>query len=449
MKKTIFLFMLFSTILINKLPAQEKMPNHEQRIYSLSLIWKEMHYSFAFPETLQQVNIDSLYMTYLPKVEQAKSNFEYFRVLSSFMAHFNEAHTRIYTSHRPDDVPPLKTINFDKKIVISNISKSMVDKIPLGSEIIKINQIPVLEYIRDSVYQYISAATPHWKFDKSVSEMFYGRPYSKVKITVITPKGKEKEVEMIRNYNSNGLKEIMADTIIVPPINIKIIHGNIGYIQLTSFARQYLDTINSIFSRNIQQLKKCKGLIIDLRGNRGGTDQAWENIAYHLLSNSKFQIDQGKWLCRKYITSYKMWGEHDSRLKDYYLDKAMEEIKHQPYTNNLNDSLKLHQPLIVISGPFVGSSAEDFLTLIKQTGRAVVVGGPSVGSMGEAMFITLPGDFGILISAKKFVNSDGSQPNKTGILPDIEVKRDYNAYLKGRDNVLERAIEELWKQVKK
>ena len=60
----------------------------------------------------------------------------------------------------------------------------------------------------------------------------------------------------------------------------------------------------------------------------------------------------------------------------------MEEIKHQPYTNNLNDSLKLHQPLIVISGPFVGSSAEDFLTLIKQTGRAVVVGGPSVGSMG-------------------------------------------------------------------
>ena len=100
----------------------------------------------------------------------------------------------------------------------------MVDKVPLGSEIIKINQIPVLEYIRDSVYQYISAATPHWKFDKSVSEMFYGRPYSKVKITVITPKGKEKEVEMIRNYNSNGLKEIMADTIIVPPINIKIIH---------------------------------------------------------------------------------------------------------------------------------------------------------------------------------------------------------------------------------
>jgi len=447
MKKTIFLFMLISQILVNKLPAQEKMPNHEERIYSLSLIWKEMHYSFAFPETLQKVNIDSLYMTYLPKVEQAKSNFEYFRVLSSFMAHFNEAHTRIYTSHRPDDVPPLKTINFDKKILISNIDKSMVDKVPLGSEIIKINQIPVLEYIRDSVYQYISAATPHWKFDKSVSEMFYGRPYSKVKITVITPKGKEKEVEMIRNYNSNGLKEIMAGPTIVPPINIKIIDGNIGYIQLTSFDRQYLDTINSVFNRNIRQLSNCKGLIIDLRGNRGGTDRAWENIAYHLFSKSQFQ-NQGKWFCRKYITSYKMWGEYDPRFKDYYLDKSMEEIIHQPYTNKLNDSLKLHQPLIVISGQYVGSASEDFLTLIKETGRAIVVGEPSVGCMGEPIFITLPGDFEVMICAKKYVNPDGTQPNKTGILPDIEVKRDYNAYLKGRDNVLERAIEELWKQIK-
>lgn len=440
--------MLIITIQINKLPAQEKMPNHNERIYSLSLIWKEMHYSFAFPETLQQVNIDSLYMTYLPKVEQAKSNFEYFRVLSSFMAHFNEAHTRIYTSNRPDDVPPLKTINFDKKILISNIAKSMVDKVPLGSEIIKINKIPVLEYIRDSVYQYISAATPHWKFDKSVNEMLYGKPYSKVMITIITPKGKEKEIEMIRNYNSNGLKEIMADTTVVPSINIKIINRNIGYIQLTSFAGQYLNTIDSVFNSWLPRLKRCKGLIIDLRGNRGGTDQAWENIAFHLINKPQFK-DQGKWFSRKYITSYKMWGEYDPRFKDYYFDKAMEEIKHQPYTNKLNDSLKLHQPLIVISGQYVGSAAEDLLTLIKETERAVVVGEPSVGCMGEPMFITLPGDFGVMICAKKYVNPDGTQPNNTGILPDIEVKRDYNAYLKGRDNVLESAIQELGKKIKK
>lgn len=441
--------MFINPMLVNKLPAQEKMPNHEERIYSLSLIWKEMHSSFAFPETLHQVNIDSLFMAYLPKVEQTKSNYEYYRVLSSFMAHFNEAHTRIYTSHRPDDVPPLKTINFEKKILISNIAKSMVDKVPLGSEIIKINQIPVLEYIRDSVYQYISAANPHWKFDKSVSEMFYGKPHSKVKITVITPKEKEKEVEMIRNYNFNGLKEIMADTTTLPTINIKIINRNIGYIQLTSFAGQYLDTINTVFNSYYPQLKRCKGLIIDLRGNRGGTDQAWENIAYHLFSKSQFQIDQGKWFCRKHITTYKMWGEYDSRFKEYYLDKAMEEINHQPYINKLNDSLKLHQPLIIISGQYVGSAAEDFLTLIKETGRAVVVGEPSVGCMGEPMFVTLPGDFAVMICAKKYVNPDGTQPNKTGILPDIEVKRDYNAYLNGRDNVLERAIEELWKLIKK
>lgn len=92
------------------------------------------------------------------------------------MANFNEAHTRIYTSKRPDDMPPIKAINFGEKIIVSDISQNIVDQIPVNSEILKINDIPVLAYIKDSVSPFISAATPHWKFDKSVIELFYGKP---------------------------------------------------------------------------------------------------------------------------------------------------------------------------------------------------------------------------------------------------------------------------------
>lgn len=37
---------------------------------------------------------------------------------------------------------------------------NMADKIPLGSEVVKIDGLPVLGYIRDSISPYISAATP-------------------------------------------------------------------------------------------------------------------------------------------------------------------------------------------------------------------------------------------------------------------------------------------------
>ena len=441
--KLIIIMLVIYSSLTSVLYAQEKFPNKEERIYTLSLIWRELHYNFAFPETLKRVNADSLYMAYLPKVEQAENMYDYYRTLSSFMACFDDGHTRIIASQRPDDTPPVTITNFGKKIVISNIAKSLADKIPVGSEIMEVNHIPAVKYVKDSVYQYMGASTAHWKFDKSVVEMLAGKPQSVVDLIIKTPEGKEKEVNMVRNYYTNGAKEIMINPS-TPPVSIRIIDGKYGYIQLTSF--QNIDTINSVFNRYLPQLRMCKGLIVDIRGNRGGTDQAWENIADHLILQPQFQLT-GKWYCRKNIPTYRMWGKYNPNFKDYYQETAMEEIRHSPYINEINDSLKLHQPLVIISGQYVGSAAEDFLSFMKENKKMLIVGGPSVGCMSEPMFFSTPGDLEVIMCVKKYVNSDGTQPNDTGILPDIAIERDYNAYLQGKDNILERAVKELDKQV--
>jgi len=188
----LFFFSLNQSIVI----AQNSMPSREQRIYDLSLIWKEIQYNFVFAETLQKVNIDSLYLAYLPKVEQVTNLYEYYRVLNAFTANFNDAHTRISAIERPDVPPPLEVINFGEKVIVSNIAKSLSDKIPIGSEIIKVNNIPTVKFVKDSISPYIGAATSHWKFGKSVNEMFYGVPKTTVKVTVKTPDGKENEVKI-------------------------------------------------------------------------------------------------------------------------------------------------------------------------------------------------------------------------------------------------------------
>jgi C-terminal processing protease CtpA/Prc len=427
--------------------AQDQEPTPEEKIFSLSSIWKELSYSFAFPENLKSANIDSLYMAYLPKVFDTKDRFEYFCVLNAFMAHFNEPHTRIYTNHRPDDCPPLKVTNIGENIIVDAISKSFAEKVPVGSEILKIDNKPVMQFLEDSIYPYIAATTPHWKFEKAVTEMLYGKPQTAMLITVKTPNGKIQEQEMVRDYNSKDIKdEFITLTPATPPFNIQLLEDNIGYIQLSSCLWQYKNLVDSVFNASLHKLRNSKGLIVDLRGNRGGSDEIWYNIACHLIPDSIFETN-GKWLSKKHIASYRMWGEHDPRLKDYFNGTAMQEIIHLPYTNHINDSLKLLQPLVVISGKHVASAAEDFLLVLKETKRATIVGGPSVGCIGEPMVIPLLNDFGVMICAKKYVNPDGSQPNLTGILPDVPVAQSYSAYLKGRDNVLEQALIELNKNI--
>ena len=438
MKKFILPMLIFLAWGIS-LSAQDNLPSRERRVYDLSLIWQEMKYNFVYAEKFQQVNIDSLYFAYLPKVEQATSRYEYFRVLNAFMAHFNEGHTFIYAENRPDALPPIEVINFDEKIIVSNIAKSMADKIPIGSEIIKVNHIPVIDFIKDSIFPYIAASNAHWKFDKSVSAMLYGVPQSTVNITIKTPEGKENEIEIVR-----GTKEEMVNTATFSPINIKIINENIGYIHLSSCLLQYVSEIDSVFLSWASKLKECKGLIVDIRGNRGGGSRAWMMVAAFLTESIN---NLGTNYSRKYVPAYRKWGENNPQYKDYYFGTAMEEIKIPPINTNIPDSLQLHQPLIVISGPFVASASESFLTLMKETKRATVIGTPSVGVLTEPISIPLSEDFEARIAAIKYINPDGTDSNPTGVLPDIEVKPNYESYLKGQDNVLERAVEELQKQM--
>ena len=78
---------------------------------------------------------------------------------------------------------------------------------------------------------------------------------------------------------------------------------------------------------------------------------------------------------------------------------------------------------------------------MKENNRAVIVGEPTIGCIGEPMLIDLPCEYKAMISAKAYITNESSQLNDTGILPDIEVKSDFTDFLKGEDNQLNMAID--------
>lgn len=437
--------LLLVLICTNTIKGQENFPAKEKRIYALSQIWKEVHNYFAFPENLRQANVDSLYISYLDKVEKAKDEYEYYRILSAFMANLKDAHTRIYLDKRVDDMPPLLLSQIERNIVVSNISQKLAHQIPIGSKILKVNNIPVDEYIKDSVYQFISAATEHFRHEKAIKELLYGRPQSTCSLTFQTPENKKKEITICRNFYSNHVSEPMMESVEEIPINIKFLKGEIGYIKLGSFVN--IDTIETVFNTYLPKLHRCKGLIIDVRENRGGSDAAWHNIAFHLLPDSVIP-NEGKWFSRKLRGYCKMHGEYDPRFQEYYLETALEEIFFRPYKNTIPPSAKLNQPLVILSGRYTASAAEDFLLLMKEQKRAKIMGTASAGCIGAPLFVKLSDHCSAMICAQKYVARNGTQPNITGILPDIKIEEDYDAYLKGRDIQLEAAIQKLYNENK-
>lgn len=442
----ITLITLYITFSLN-IFSQNNLPNKKERIYSLSLIWKELEYNFAFPYNFQKNKLDSLYLDYLPKIEQARDEYEYFRILSSFMANMNEAHTRIIPPHKkPYDMPPLITSNIGKHIYVKNIDRRILESIPLNSEITAINNVPVVDFLEDSVFQYIGASTSHWKFDKAVTEMLYGRPNSKVCLSIKTAKGERKNIELTRNYLQNKEMVIMADTTDIVPMTIKYLKDNIAYIHLSTCVGNKVKEIQQIFYQHLQNLLKCDGIIIDVRGNRGGTDQAWYLLTYCSMPAKEFD-NKGKWVTRKHIASYKAHGSTDKAFEEYFKGKAMEEIHYPPYKNGVPDSLKLTQPIVILSGQYVASATEDFVQLMRENNRAIIVGEPTVGCLGEPMFIDLPNGYKAMISAKAYITEDGKQLNDTGILPDIEIKQDFCDFLRGKDNQLDMAINILKKNM--
>ena len=201
-----------------------------------------------------------------------------------------------------------------------------------------------------------------------------------------------------------------------------------------------LESIQRTFLNNLYYLLNCKGLIVDVRGNRGGTDQAWYLLAYCSLPYDEFR-SKGTYMARKNNAVYRDMGANYEQYREYYLGTAMEEVEYDAHHNNVPDSMKLKQPMVILSGQYVGSAAEDFVQIMKEHNRATVIGEPTVGCLSGPTFLKLPRGYTAMVCVQSYVPENGVDVNSTGILPDIEVKQNFDNFIHGQDDQLLAALE--------
>ena len=236
-------------------------------------------------------------------------------------------------------------------------------------------------------------------------------------------RGTKVKLEILRNGNS-FYKSLLRERIEIKSVTSKINETKdgllIGYVRIKQFnanaSREMKDTLKDL------EIKKVSGYVLDLRSNPGG-----------LLESS---ID----ISRQFIDK----GIIVSTLSKDGLRE----------TKRGNGKALTKKPLIVLVNEGSASASEIVSGAIRDNNRGKLVGKKTFGKGLVQSMRTLVDGSGLTVTVAKYLTPNGTDINKFGITPDIEVKMNSNPILQReigtkRDRQYRAGEKELLKIIKK
>lgn len=235
-----------------------------------------------------------------------------------------------------------------------------------------------------------------------------GMNVSEVATLVRGPENSIVELTILRD-GKKLTKKIKRKEIKIKNVKSSILDNHIGYIQIVSFMG---GTTPNEFVEALENTKNTDSIIIDLRGNTGG-----------LLDNAVFIanmfIDNGEIVEIIYRNGYK---------------KSI----------NANNTAKLlDKPVVVLVNGASASASEILSGALKDYHKAKLVGKKTFGKGLVQKVVPLPNQTGLNVTIARYLTPNGTDINKLGIKPDIEVGNEFDFYLNSskKDIQLETAKE--------
>ena len=437
--------------------STKKELSDEEKIYGLSLLWKEASVNFAHFDDVPDLDWDKTYQEFIPKVLSTKTSEEYNNTLQEFYALLKHAHTLVITPEMMQgmyDEPQIKIVNIQNQPIVANTGLSLQDQIPIGSEIVKVDDMPNHDYLQKYKFPYMSCSREEFLWEAGIIELLKGKKDTQVKITYQTPENEIKEISLIRNSGANK-EDWVRQQNNQQSFDFKWLDNDIAYIALRIFTEK---KIVEDFKEKIPELIKCKGLIIDLRNNPGGDSNNGYNILKHFIEEP---IPSFSWKSRQNISVYKAWGRWTSELPPEALNDISEERKeyvnhyqNKGFLNGTSDTIypvnnineRIIVPIIIIAG-FNASASEDFLAAADGIDRVTIIGKTTAGCTGTPYMFNIPTGGIAFVTTTVQMYPDGVK-HRYGIKPDIEVKPTVEDIIENKDPVLVKGIEILHDKMK-
>jgi carboxyl-terminal processing protease len=418
-----FSMMLQSRELMPPVPIPEA-----ERLAGFARLWSEVKYNFAFFDHVPEIDWDEILPAYIPKVQAARTDVEYYRVLRQCLALLKDGHTSVWG---PTDEsffePPIRVRAVRGEAVVvevcpaENIKSEELRKglqvaaLRPGDVVTHIDGRPVQQVLAETIYPFLAASTAQERDYEAYPKLLCGPYGTPVALDVVRLDGSRAQVTLTRsNYPFSGPRnEFQCQTL----------EGGMVYVNLPDFGS---DQVVQEFDRAFEQIQPAKGLILDVRRNSGGSTQNGYAILSRLIDKS---VPGSRWKSRKHVAAFKAWGREEQWEEGTHGTIEPHATKH--YAG----------PVAVLTGPQTASAAEDFVVAFHACGRGKVIGQRTCGSTGQPLTVQLPGGGGARICTKRDTYPDGKEFVGIGVIPDLEVEPTREDIAAARDPVLDRALQ--------
>jgi carboxyl-terminal processing protease len=190
--------------------------------------------------------------------------------------------------------------------------------------------------------------------------------------------------------------------------------GCVGVIRLNI----WMVPLSAQFDRAVDELRHCRGMVIDLRGNPGGVAGMVMGTAGHFLNDT---LALGFMKTR---TSELRFKANPRRVR-------ADGTPVQPFAG----------PLAVLIDEMSASTSEFFAAGLQGVGRARIFGTASAGQALPAAMLRLPTNDVLMHVIADFTGPGGVRMEGDGVRPDVTVTSTKQDLLAGRDATLDAAID--------
>lgn len=204
------------------------------------------------------------------------------------------------------------------------------------------------------------------------------------------PSGTDVKLQVVRNKTVPLEFKITRQDIDLPSVKTKTLDGNIGYIQITSFA----DDTTELVKKAADDFKSqaVKGMILDLRDNPGG-----------LLDSS--------------VDIASLWLPEGAKILDQKEGSEVTETKSSSGQNTLKGI-----PTVVLINGGSASASEITAGALRDNKAAYIIGEKSYGKGVVQQLINFQDGSQLKVTVASWYRPNGQNINKKGITPDKVIK---------------------------
>ena len=430
----------------------------EDRIFGLVTVYQVAKQHFAYFEQVPNLNWDKTFKEFLPSVGKEQNLLDYYRKLQRFTALLEDGHTQVYlpneVKRHTDNLPIILGYVEEQWVVIERwpTPEILEEDIPSGTVLLEIDGVDTNEYIQKKIFPYVAHGTIQGKRDGVNWINFFPIDAEvKIKFRYIDGNVKTRIIKANRktiNWTPENRKKYFPKLRKGPAFLTEKLDSNSLYVRYRKCNSKSEDSFVSLIEGFDTSAPST--IVLDLRGNDGG-NTPHETIR-HLISN-RIPDRYSKTRCSisSIVASIKMGVTEEQLLEWLKESKEKGELPRgyipgwlisepgyiEPAEKHYNG-----QTLILVDVTTM-SAAEDIAAKLQVADNVKIIGESTYGSTGTPMFYDLPG------GGRLRVCTINTPLSGVGVQPDIPVKRTIKGIVEGRDEVLEKAIEILKKQLVK